>query len=202
MSKTRNLVGKVFMIAFLVMVVVGFTVPIVLNNISPESDTYVEPRVCQTDMQCALDCNGQPIAVLCSQNLCQQNSCTQLGYYPFTEKPMVFSLQIDAGNGTIDLASRTDASNFFVTFADVNKKEENKEQIKIEQIKVYAAGLTIAQILEKVKITPNAQCVTIDQTYCTTDTKKWIMNVNGQESPLFDYTPQEGDVIGLVYKYS
>ena len=42
MSKTRNLFGKIFMIAFLVMVVVGFTVPIVLNNITPDSNMSAE----------------------------------------------------------------------------------------------------------------------------------------------------------------
>ena len=186
MSKTRNLFGKVAMIAFLVMVVVGFTVPIVLNNITPDSNTYVEPRLCQNDVDCGLVCEDQPVMVLCGQNICQQNDCTQQSYYPFAEKPIVFTLRVDAGNGTIDLTSRADTKNFFVTFEK-------------DMVKVYTSGLTVGQILEKVKIKMNAQCVMIDETYCAKDEKAWVMRVNGEESPLFEYTPQEEDMIELVY---
>ncbi len=186
MSKTRNLFSKVFMIGFLVMVVVGFTVPIVLNNITPEENSYVEPRVCQTDTDCALMCEEKPVAVLCGQNLCQQNACTQQSYYPFAEKPLVFSLKMDGGNGSVDLSLRADKNNFFVTF----------EQ---EKVKVYTTGLTLAQILEKARVKMNAQCVVVDVMYCANDEKAWVMRVNGEESVLFEYTPQEGDKIELVY---
>ena len=186
MSKTRNLFGKIFMIAFLVMVVVGFTVPIVLNNITPDSNMYVEPRLCQSDVDCGLLCEDQPVMVLCGQNICQQNACTQQSYYPFTEKPVMFTLQVYAGNGTIDLASRADTKNFFVT-------------VEKNTVKVYTSGLTLGQILEKVKVKMNGQCMMVDQTYCTAEGHTWVMQVNGEESPLFEYTPQEGDTIELVY---
>lgn len=186
MSKTKNLFGKVAMIGFLVMVVVGFTVPIVLNNIKPDTNTYVEPRLCQTDTDCALTCEDQPVMVLCAHNICAQNACTQQSYYPFTEKPIVFTLRVNVGNGTIDLSSRADTKNFFLTFEK-------------DIVKVYTSGLTVAQILEKVKVKMNGQCMTIDQAYCATEGHTWVMRVKGEESPLFDYTPQEGDTIELVY---
>ncbi len=186
MSKTRNLFGKVAMIAFLVMVVVGFTVPIVLNNIKPDSNTYVEPRLCQTDVDCGLLCDDLPVMVLCGQNICQQNACTQQSYYPFTEKPVTFTLNVIVENQSIDIASRANKNNFFVIFEK-------------DRVKVYANGLNVAQILEKANMKMNGQCMTIDQTYCAKEGHIWVMRVKGQESPLFDYTPQEGDVIELVY---
>ncbi len=186
MSKTKNLFGKVAMIGFLVMVVVGFTVPIVLNNIKPDTTSYVEPRLCQSDVDCGLVCEDQPVMVLCGQNICSQNACTQKNNYLFTEKPIGFTLEVVVGNQTIDVASRADTKNFFVTF------EKNT-------VKVYTTGLTLGQILEKVKMKMNAQCVMIDQTYCATEGHTWVMRVKGEESPLFEYTPQEGDKIELVY---
>ena len=186
MSKTRNLFNKIFMIGFLVMVVVGFTVPIVLNNITPEDNSYVEPRVCQTDTDCGLMCEEKPVAVLCGQNLCQQNACTQQSYYPFAEKPLMFSLKVRVENQSIDVASRANTQNFFVTFDK-------------ENVKVYTAGLTVAQILEKAKVKMNSQCLVVDEMYCTDEEKEWKMRVNGEESVLFEYTPQEGDKIELVY---
>jgi hypothetical protein len=131
-------------------------------------------------------CDEKPVAVLCGQNLCQQNACTQQSYYPFADKPLIFTLKVMVGNQTVNLTSRVNKNNFFVMFEK-------------ESVKVYTNGLTIGQILEKVNMKINTQCVVIDESYCAKEEKKWVMRVNGEESSLFEYTPQEGDKMELVY---
>ncbi len=185
-AQRKQFIIKVLMIIFLVLVVIGFTVPIFLNNIGPAQNTPVEPRVCQTDTDCALTCDSQPVAILCSQNLCQQNVCNQNSYYSFTQTPITFTLRATIETKPIDFAARANTKNFFVTFDK-------------ETVKVYAQGLTLTQIFEKINLKINSQCLTIDQAYCTKEGHKASLIINNKESYAFDYSPQAGDVIELVY---
>ena len=177
--------AKAFMIFFLVMLVLGFSVPLI--NLGNEVPPAAEPRLCQTDSDCYLMCDT-PVSVLCSQNLCQQNACDELQLYPFGES-RVFQLRLFVEQKRIQLSNSD--KDVFVTFSD-------------EEVRTFTSGLTLGQILEKaaIRFTPN--CFRVNgQDYCQSDTANVTMMVNGNSSYQYnDYVPENGDLIELRYSSS
>lgn len=179
MTKTEKLFSKVLMVAFLVMLVLGFVVPAILNNSS--DSTAVEPRMCNTDADCYLLCEDKPVNVLCLQNLCLVNSCEEKSYYEYSQNPTSFTINIQ----NVTLEERSDDKNIFVQF------EGNEAQ-------AFAPKLPLYYVLEKTNIILDTQCLTFDKKqYCSSDLH---MKVNGKNSTAFgNYIPQEGDVIEILY---
>ena len=116
MAEKGKLGYQIFMIAFLLMIVIGFTLPGILDG-NTNTPISLEPRVCQHDADCYLTCDDTPLAVLCAQNLCQQNSCEELSLYPFQQQPIHFTLDITLLGEKLSLANRTNSNNFFATFS-------------------------------------------------------------------------------------
>lgn len=179
MVKTEKLFSKVVMIVFLVMLVLGFVIPAILNNTS--SDSGVEPRMCNTDADCYLLCEDKPINVLCLQNLCLINSCEEKSYYEYNQDSLSFTINIE----NVTLEERGNDRNVFVKF-------------KGNEVHSFASKLSLYYILEKANLILDTQCLTFDQKqYCSSDLQ---MKVNGNESTAFgNYIPEEGDVIELEY---
>lgn len=179
MAKTEKLFSKIIIIIFLVMLVLGFVVPAVLNNSSP--DPGAEPRMCTTDADCYLFCEDKPLNVLCLQNLCLTNSCEEKSYYEYSQDPVSFMINIK----NVTLEERSDEKDIFVTF-------------KGNQVKSFSSKLPLYYILEKADIILDTQCLTFDKKqYCSSDL---LMTVNGATSTAFgNYIPQEGDVVELGY---
>ncbi len=176
---------QIGMLIFLAMVVIGFVVPGVLYSGSDSSVNTVEPRLCQTDADCYLMCDELPQKVLCSQNLCQRNSCTEQDFYNYTS-PQNFQLKITVNGTTIDLTRRSNSGNMYVTFGEL--------------VAVYTGGLSLAQVLEKANIALTAECITLDTTYCQNDKNTLVMNINGNQSFSYQsYVPQAGDRIEVIY---
>ena len=178
------------MIIFLALIVIGFTIPGLLNlnpaaNNAPKA---VEPRVCQADSDCYLICNDQPLSVLCSQNLCQQNACTEQPKYPFKTEPIAFHLTAHLNETTIDLINKSNPRDLFATF-------------NTESVKSFSSVLPLRLILEKINVKLTAECLQIDQKkYCRNDQHKVRLLVNGKETYTYeDYVPQQGDSIEMVY---
>lgn len=179
MAKTEKLFSKVIMIVFLVMLVLGFVVPAVLNNSS--SEPGVEPRMCNTDADCYLICDDRPVNVLCLQNLCLINSCNENNYYEYSENPVSFVINIQ----NVTLEERGNGRNVFVRFNH-------------NQVQSFSPRLPLYYVLEKANIILDTQCLTFDKKqYCSSDLH---MGVNGTDSTAFgNYVPQEGDVVDLTY---
>ena len=179
MNKTDKLFSKVLIIVFLVMLVLGFVVPGILNNSSDSA--AIDPRMCNTDADCYLFCDDQPVNVLCLQNLCLVNSCEEKSYYGYDQNPVSFTVSIE--NVTLD--KRSNEMDIFIKF-DGNK------------VQSFNSKLPLYYILEKTNIILDTQCLTFDKRqYCSSDLQ---MKVNGNESTAFgNYVPQEGDVIELSY---
>ncbi len=181
MAKTEKLLSKVVMIVFLVLLVLGFTLPGVINYSNPESTVKAEPRLCSSDADCYLICDNKPVAVLCSQNLCLQNSCEEDSYYQYNTNPLTFTLLVQ----NVSLEERSNSQDFFVKF-------------KGDEIQLFASRLVFYQVLEKVGLILETQCLTFDgKKYC--GDKVWMM-VNGENSTLYgNYVPEEGDVVEIGY---
>lgn len=180
MAKTERLFSKIVIIVFLVMLVLGFVVPSILNNTS--SDTAgVEPRICTTDADCYLLCGDEPVNVLCLQNLCAVNSCEEKNYYQYEPEPTSFIINIK----NVTLSDRSSDRNTFILF------EGNVVQS-------FNSRLSLYLILEKANIILDTQCLTFDKKqHCSNDLN---MTVNGTSSTAFgNYVPQEGDVIEIGY---
>ncbi|MDP3698863.1 MAG: hypothetical protein Q8R47_04705 [Nanoarchaeota archaeon] len=179
MAKTEKLFSKAVMMVFLVLLIVGFVVPAILNN--PSSNPGVEPRMCNTDADCYLFCEDKPVEVVCLQNLCLVNSCEEKSYYGYSQTPVSFIVNIQ----NITLEERSDEKDIFVKF-------------KGNEVQVFASKLPLYYILEKADIILDTQCLTFDQKqYCSSDLR---MGVNGTDSTAFgNYVPQEGDVIEIGY---
>ncbi len=180
-KKREKLFSKIVMIIFLVMIVIGFTVPSFLNNAPPVETPQAEERLCQTDSDCYLDC-GNPTAVLCYQNICQRNSCEEIEYYGFSTEPLSFTLQVQAGNQTLHLPSRQKEQDFFVAFG--------------EEVSVFSPDLSLRHILDKAGITIAPPCLLVDQQeYC----QELSMVVNGNETLAYgNYRPSAGDSIMIT----
>ncbi len=175
---------RIGILIFLAMVVIGFVVPGVLYS-GEDPASRIEPRLCQTDADCYLMCDELPQKVLCSQNLCVRNSCTEQDFYNYTS-PQNFQLKIIINGTNVDLPARSNSGNMYITFG--------------EPTAVYAEGLSLAQVLEKVNIALTAECITLDTTYCQNDKNTLVINVNGNQSFSYQsYVPQAGDRIEIIY---
>jgi len=179
MAKTEKLFSKIIIIIFLVMLVLGFVVPAVLNNTS--SDQGVESRMCTTDADCYLFCDDRPVNVLCLQNLCLVNSCKEKSYYEYSQNQISFTINIK----NVTLEERSNERNVFVVF-------------KGNEVQSFSPKLPLYYVLEKANIILDTQCLTFDKKqYCSSDL---LMAVNGNESTAFgNYIPQEGDLIEIKY---
>jgi len=179
MKKTEKIFSKVIIVIFLVMLVLGFVVPGILNNSS--SSAVIEPKMCNSDADCYLFCDDQPVDVLCLQNLCLVNSCKEKSYYEYNQNSILFTLHIE----NVTLEERSSEKDIFV------KYKEN-------EVRVFTSKLPLYYILEKAAIILDTQCLTFDKKqYCGSDLQ---MRVNGNESTaLGNYIPQEGDIVEINY---
>jgi predicted TIM-barrel fold metal-dependent hydrolase len=166
------------------MVVVGFTVPTLMNP--EDSNQKSEQRLCKTDADCYLMCEDKPLPVLCSQNLCWQNGCAESSIYPYSENTTSFSLKIKINKELINLENRTQAQDIFVKFNG--------------DVVVTHSGLSLRYVLEKIGMALTPQCLTADQAYCSNDNQKLEFWVNEKLSYIYEnYVPQEGDKIEISF---
>ncbi len=191
MSKKDDFLRKMGVITFLILLVLGFTVPGIVSIFQEDTTKttpLAEPRLCQTDAECFLTCDGKPINVLCLNNICQQNECNTFSLFSFKEEPLHFSLKVSVDATPIILENRTQSSNFFVQFAK-------------DEVNVFTRGLYLLNILEKVRIGLDGNCLYMDDfSYCSSTVKKVKVNINGNvTSSYLDYIPKEGDMIEIVY---
>lgn len=186
MAKTEKLFSKVMMILFLVMIVVGFSIPGFIQN-PDDAAAPVDQRLCTTDADCYLLCNDVPEAVLCYKNLCSKNSCEEYAYYHLTANPLTFALTVVVDGKNIDLQERSNPQDLFVTFTN-------------DSVNLFSPGLSLSHVLDKAGIVLEG-CLIIDQIlYCTDDSSTVEMTVNGEKSLQYGlYVPKEGDTISLVY---
>lgn len=179
---------KVGMTIFLLLIIVGFTIPAFLNNNSSNTVKTAEPRLCQTDADCYLTCDDTPVAVLCTQNLCLQNACEEYSVYPLEQQGTSFHLEVKINTTTVDLSARSKPQNFFVTFTG-------------NQVQMFSSGLTLNHVLDKVNLQLNEQCLYLDAvSYCSDAKQEVHVLVNGNQT--FDYgayVPKEGDNIQILY---
>ena len=187
-QKKQQRFRQIAMIIFLVLIVLGFTIPGFLNP--PDSVVQIaEPRLCHTDVDCYLFCDETPKEVLCSQNLCQQNSCEEASYYAFKETPLQFSLMVELENETLSLQNRSSSQNLFVTFNDPT-------------VSLFSSGLTLQHILEKAGMQLTAPCLVVDAVrYCEDDGTTLQILVNGNQTFSYgNYVPKEGDAVKIELK--
>lgn len=172
--------GKAVMIVFLVLLVLGFVIPGVINY-GPADAAAVEPRLCSSDADCYLFCDDVPEPVLCSENLCARNSCDEAVYYGYNPVPATFILQLE----NITLKDRSNPRDLFVKF-------EN------ENVQLFSSRLLLYQILEKAGIIYDAECLAVDgKKFCG---EKLNIELNGNNSTLYrNYAPKEGDLIKIIY---
>lgn len=177
---------KIGMVIFLAMIILGFMVPGFINTDSSETFEVVEPRLCSSDSDCFLMCDT-PQTVLCTQNLCVQNSCEEGNAYRYNTQPTSFTLKINVGGDTLDLSNRSQAGSLFATFTG-------------ETVLVYSQGLPLNLILEKVQLGFLGTCLRVDGTsFCNGDAGAIDMEVNGESNLEYGfYIPQEGDSIEII----
>jgi hypothetical protein len=196
-SPAKQRLNQILILIFLVLVVIGFTVPAFLYS-GEEETTTVEPRVCRSDSDCYLFCNDKPVMVLCSQNLCQQNVCVD-NRFTFNESPRTISLEININNTNIDLSNTTLPGNLFVRV----KSSSNSPP----ELELYNQYLSLNQILEKFQAKLERQCLTIfsqaapqpvsqpvSQSFCNLK-----LFVNGKQDYAYgNYVPQNNDEIKII----
>ncbi|MBT3814733.1 hypothetical protein HOE37_00125 [Candidatus Woesearchaeota archaeon] len=170
-KKKEKLFSKIIIVLFLIMIAVGFMIPGSIDS-NNDSQGYVEPRICQVDVDCYLICEDKPVKVLCSQNLCVQNTCEEGNYYSFNDNPLSFELVVE-GNGTsLDLIGKDE--DLFVKFSG-------------NQVSLYSSGLSLGHVLEKVGM--------------KIDSEFSMVYVNNEQNYAYsEFVPKEGDSVKIVYE--
>ncbi len=171
------------MLAFLVMLVIGFTVPLFqLDNQNPASTNTAEPRLCQSDADCYLLCEQQPVAVLCSENLCIRNGCEEYSLYPYSENPITFQLKVLLRGEEREL-QKVQQGDLFVEFGDAAGKDglaaggggevpdaggaESAGGTGGSKVRMFSR-LPLGRLLEKAGIRLAGQCLFLQGiSYCT-----------------------------------
>jgi hypothetical protein len=209
--------SKVIMILFLIMIVLGFSIPLVNigNNPAGENDqNQVEPRLCQTDADCYLLCEDKPVEVLCSQNLCQQNGCEEAALYPYAAAATTFTLSITVQGKGMDLVNRSNSKDLFVQFKDStadlapdSAKDSTSSLVKSTLVSVHSFEFPLALILEKLNIGLTSECLFLGKylflgkdKYCQDEQHQLRLLVNGEESFRYgEYVPVEVDKVEIEY---
>ncbi len=180
-------IKKILLIVILLMTVIGFTLP-GFFNLDEQPLPQEEQRLCQYDQDCSLLCDGRTVKILCLQNLCQQNSCTDRVVFPYQEEPLRFSLAIEISNGPLQMQNRSDSGDYFVQFSE-------------DTVQVFTPYLSLQQILEKAALKLTDRCLEGDgSSWCTSPLQELSIFVNGNKSYQAEqYVPKEGDVIEIHY---
>jgi hypothetical protein len=181
----KKLLSQIVVILFLIMVVLGFTIP----SFGDDNDSSnVQQRVCQADADCYLDCDSGPVQSLCWQNMCVQNSCDQESIFPFENEVKIFNLIISVNGSNLNLESMSNPNNVFVKFFG-------------DKVSLFSSGLSLEQILEKVNARLDNQCLTVNlENYCRSDETSLDVFVNDEQ--VYSYNqmvPKEGDKVEIVY---
>lgn len=188
MPKDKKLFSKVMIIILLIMMVLGFSIP--LFNLGGEEKKAIgaEPRVCQSDADCYLLCQDQPVTILCSQNLCQQNSCEEFSPVAYQQNPIPISLKIEIEGIEQNLTRRVNPKDSFVRWDD-------------GKVQLYSSQLSLAQILEKFNMGIEGACFKVyTKQYCQDKEHNLTFSINDQEQYLYkEYVPKEGDSIEIKY---
>jgi hypothetical protein len=195
-KKREKLFSKIVVVVFLALIVLGFTVPGFLygngSNVDSTSNE-IEPRLCQSDTDCYLICDNQPLAVLCAQNLCLQNECGPSYYEYNPEEPISFKLGVvvDSGENVtkLELSEKNNPQNFYVKF------------LEKDEIQINSHRLSLNIILDRIAILLHGTCLRIDnEAYCDNDDYFLSVLVNDQEiGDAGNYIPQEADEISISY---
>jgi hypothetical protein len=182
MAKKKTNYYKILVYILMILIVLGFTLPGFLE-FGDENVNNVAPKICQGDSDCYLTCDGKPIKVLCSQNLCQKNSCKQKTYFEYQTSPTQINLKINLDNQDLKLTNLTTNKNIFAIF--------NKEKVQIY------SDLSLSQILEKlnIKIDSSSCLILKNEKYCHGKVK-----VNSNEIYAFNnYKPKNNDKIEMIF---
>ena len=188
LSQKESRWKKPLMIAFLVMIVLGFSVPLFqLGGNTDQTPQQVQPRLCQNDAECYLTCDDKPVEVLCQQNLCVQNSCTEFNLFPYLQQPQEIALSVMVNDVPLSLQN-SNPKDLFVRFND-------------NIVQLHAQRVSLSSILEKAGIILQNQCLTMQGTTYCADTKSTLnITANGENTYQFgQYVPKEGDEIKIVY---
>jgi len=181
---------KILMYAILIMVAVGFTIPGFLDW--DEEQQTPQLRICQSDADCYLMCNEQPLAVLCHQNICQQNSCQEESLFPYRASPLLTTqLEISINGRKLNLKEqfeKLNLNNFFIQFQE-------------DSFTAFTSNLTLSQVLDKLRIKLDAQCLTIEQeNHCQNKKHQLNIFINDESSYSYeDYKIKNNDQIKITY---
>ena len=171
----------------MILVALGFMVPGFIDPVSEESGTAVEPRLCKSDTDCYLNCEGTPIASLCSRNLCLVNSCSEYNLFEYDKDPLSFTLTITLDGNKSMLSDKINPQDFFVKTSG-------------DKVQVFTSGMHLGNILDKMGIQLTDSCLYLDGSqYCRNNEKDLLITVNKEDS-FSQVVPEEGNKISIIYE--
>ncbi|MBI2573522.1 hypothetical protein HYV86_06675 [Candidatus Woesearchaeota archaeon] len=192
----KQVLRQVVVITFLLLIVVGFTAPLILySNDDPfaKKSTATQPRLCRSDADCSLSCDSSqtPLAVLCLQNYCMQNSCEEYNPYSYELVPIDLSLKASINGQEVNWNAVPGDS--FVTLNNATT---------FPVVSVFTTGLTLADITSKLGLYMNQDCLFhAGVEYCSNENANLTVYINGNKSVSAErYIPIFGDKVEIAYE--
>ncbi len=192
-EKTKQILVLILVIS----IVVGFVVPgIVLNSGNGQQEVFKEPvkeeKLCQSEQDCWLVCEGKPKAAPCVKNLCEITKCEEASVFGEAgEVANKAKLKVMINGKEKELPINTAQKSSFVSFSEKGT------------VATYAKNTHLGYVFEMLGMQFNKDCLMTEtkESFCTGDGKELKLFVNGVQNYFYDgHVVENGEEILIEYK--
>lgn len=188
-EKTKQILVLILVIS----IVVGFVVPgIVLQGSEDEFKTPVkEEKLCQSEQDCWLVCEGKPKAAPCVKNLCEITKCEEVSMFgDIGEVQNKATLKVMINGKERELPVNTTQKSSFVSFGEKGA------------ITTHAKNVHLGYVFEMLGMQFNKDCLVTEtkESFCNDGSKELRFLVNGVQNYFYDgHVVENGEEITVEY---
>ncbi len=188
---------QILVLILVVSIVIGFVVPgIVLNGGNGQQEEFKEPvkeeKLCQSEQDCWLVCEGKPKAVPCVKNLCEITKCEEASVFgDIGEVQNKAILKVMINGKEKELPINTTQKSSFVSFGEKGT------------VATHAKNVHLSYVFEMLGMLFTKDCLVTEtkESFCTGDGKELKLFVNGIQNYFFDgHVVEKGEEILVKYE--
>lgn len=185
---------QILVLMLLVSIVIGFVVPgIVLRGSDEEFKTPVkEEKLCQSEQDCWLVCEGKPKAAPCVKNLCEITKCEEASVLGEAgEVTNTAKLKVMINDQERELPVNNTRKSSFVSFGEKGA------------VITRAKNVHLGYVFEMLGMQFNKNCLVTEtkESFCSGGGKELKLFVKGIQNYFFDgHVVENGEEILIEYK--